>query len=168
MKNKNNIYFALAILIVVILFISSSETYKQQTSVPFLEKYLADKPFENWLSHVSFSYAGQDESFEQVGYFKLVEFFIRKAAHFTTYFLMASFLFLGLKNKIKKWRYSAIIAISFAAVYASLDEFHQSLTGGRSPLVQDVVLDTIGATMGVLLTLLILTLYNRKKVNKLN
>ncbi|MHC9532393.1 VanZ family protein [Dellaglioa sp. L3N] len=166
MKNKNNIYFILAILIIIILFISSSETYKQQTSIPFLEKYLANKPFENLISHISFNYAGEDESFQNVGYFKLVEFFIRKGAHFTTYFLMASFLFLGLKNKIKKWRYSGLIAVACAAVYASLDEFHQSLTGGRTPLVQDVVLDTIGATIGVLLTLLILTLYQRRKAQK--
>ncbi|MDK1727101.1 VanZ family protein [Dellaglioa algida] len=166
MKNKNNIYFALAVLIIVILFISSSETYKQQTSVPFLEKYLANKPFENWLSNVSFSYAGQVESVQQVGYFKFVEFFIRKAAHFMTYFLMAGFIFLGLKNRIKKWRYSGFIAIACAAIYASFDEFHQSLTGGRSPLVQDVILDTIGATAGVLLTILIVTLYHRRKTRK--
>lgn len=166
MKNKNNIYFFLAFLIIVILFISSSETYKQQTSIPFLEKYLAGKPFESMLSHISFSYAGADESFNHVGYFKLVEFFIRKTAHFMTYFFMASFIFLGVKNKIKYWRYSGLIAVACAALYAGLDEIHQSFTGGRTPLIQDVLLDTIGATTGVILTILILIYYRHKKAKE--
>lgn len=35
--------------------------------------------------------------------------------------------------------------------YAALDEFHEMLTGGRTPLFQDVILDGIGALTGILL-----------------
>ncbi|WP_162542968.1 VanZ family protein, partial [Klebsiella pneumoniae] len=41
-----------------------------------------------------------------------------------------------------------------ATGYAGLDEFHQMMTGGRTPMFQDVMLYSIGAlTSGVLCVL---------------
>lgn len=70
-------------------------TYHQQTSVPFLEKYLTGKPFETFLERFSLDYSGSEISIQAVGYYKFLEFFIRKGAHFGTYFLLGSFLYLG-------------------------------------------------------------------------
>ncbi len=81
-----------------ILFISSSMTYQQQTSVPFLEKYLSFKPFERQLSQISFTYAGQTISIATSGYYKFVEFFMRKAAHFFIYLALGVFFCISLKN----------------------------------------------------------------------
>ena len=72
----------------ILLFISSSMTYKEQSSVPFLQKYLTSQPFKDILSQVSFSYGHSVISIKEVGYYKFVEFFIRKLAHFSTYFVM--------------------------------------------------------------------------------
>ena len=38
-------------------------------------------------------------------------------------------------------------AIVACALYAMLDEFHQSFVPGRDPLLQDVILDTLTATL---------------------
>ncbi len=47
---------------------------------------------------------------------------------------------------------------------AAFDEFHQGLTGGRSPLVADVILDSFGALVAILITVLVVFLI--KKHNK--
>ncbi|KRN08712.1 VanZ family protein [Liquorilactobacillus mali KCTC 3596 = DSM 20444] len=133
-----------------ILFISSSMTYKQQTSVPFLEKYLSGEPFKNILGGVSFDYATEKISIAEVGYFKFVEFFLRKGAHFFFYFLMGTFLYLGLKKRLKSILLTVVTAFLATVGYAALDEFHQMITGGRTPLFQDVILDGIGAIVGIL------------------
>ena len=36
-----------------------------------------------------------------------------------------------------------------AVVYAATDEYHQSFTPGRAPLVTDVIIDSLGAAIGV-------------------
>lgn len=157
------LFLSLAFLIMLILFISSSMTYEQQTSVPFLEKYLANQPFKETLSWIHFKYATGEVSISSLGYYKFVEFFIRKEAHFGTYFLMGLFLYLGLPYKLK-WR--VILVVLGAFFYASFDEFHQMLTGGRTPLFQDVMLDTFGAIVGILIALLCRYIFCSKKVAK--
>ncbi|WP_057876468.1 VanZ family protein [Liquorilactobacillus aquaticus] len=148
-KPSANTYLLLALLIMIILFVSSSMTYQQQTSVPFLEKYFANKPFDQFLSRFSFKYANEIISINKIGYFKFVEFFIRKGAHFTIYMGLGAFLAAGLKPRLKSIFLTIIISSLSAIGYAALDEFHQMLTGGRTPLFQDVVLDGVGALFGV-------------------
>ncbi|WP_057770931.1 VanZ family protein [Lactobacillus selangorensis] len=146
----------------LILFYSSSMTYHQQTSVPFLEKYLANEPLKGWLSQFSFTYAGTVESVKTVGYFKFVEFFIRKAAHFGTYFLFGLFGYLFLQPKLQNRFITMIVTYLAATGYAALDEFHQMLTGDRTPLFQDVILDSLGALTAILLVML----FSRRKLKK--
>lgn len=152
-----------ALGVILILYVSSSMTYKQQTSVPFLEHYLTTRPFEDSLSHISFEYAGKTISIQQVGYFKFVEFFIRKGAHFGTYFLLGMLLYLGLMQFIKKYWFAGTVSLVLSAMYACFDEFHQYLTGDRTPLVQDVILDSCGALCGILLSLLVTFLVLRRR-----
>ncbi|RKW25550.1 MAG: VanZ family protein, partial [Granulicatella sp.] len=47
--------------------------------------------------------------------------------------------------------WSLMIAIFITVLYAITDEFHQGLTPGRTPLMQDVVLDSFGGIFGALL-----------------
>ena len=141
-------FIILAFVMMLILFISSSMTYHQQTSVPFLEKYLTGKPFEAFLERFSLDYAGSEISIQAVGYYKFLEFFIRKGAHFGTYCL------LGIKDRMNiKWL-AAFLCVLASLGYAATDEFHQMLTGDRTPLFQDVMLDGTGALCGILLCIL--------------
>ncbi len=50
---------------------------------------------------------------------------------------------------------TAILAWLSATGYAGLDEFHQMMTGGRTPMFQDVMLDSIGALTAVILCVLL-------------
>ena len=80
---------------------------------------------------------------------KLGNFLIRKAAHFTIYFVMG----LGLtgvfhfQKKVPAW----LPALVLGALFAATDEFHQSFTG-RTAMVEDVVLDSCGVAVGCLVS----------------
>ncbi|WP_281164326.1 VanZ family protein [Liquorilactobacillus sicerae] len=154
-KNDTRLYLLLALLVMGGLFISSSMTYQQQTSVPFLEKYLSFKPFEHQLSQISFTYAGQTISIAASGYYKFVEFFMRKAAHFFIYLALGAFFVLALRTRLKNNLLTIFVCTLMSLGYAALDEFHEMLTGDRTPLFQDVILDGFGALTGILLVMLI-------------
>ena len=152
---NGNFYLGIALIVMLVLFISSSQTYAQQSQVSFLEKFLPGQPFKERLSTISFTYAGSPISVKAVGYFKFVEFFIRKGAHFFTYFVLGGSFFLGLFPKMKLYLLTGFISILAATGYAGLDEFHQMLTGGRTPLFQDVALDCLGAATAVVIVMLV-------------
>ena len=124
-------------------------TYKEQTTVPLMERLLQSEPFKPFLSTIHFDYAGETQSVAEVGYFKFVEFFIRKGAHVTIFFLLGLGLtqgtFMYQKNR---WLHWPLVTLSCTGI-AAFDEFHQMLTGGRTPLFQDVMLDTVAAAIAV-------------------
>lgn len=164
LKKSEKWYWSLVVVIEGILFYSSSMTYKQQTSVPFLERYLgSSKPFYNFLNGISFNYAGKIQSIKNDGYYHFVEFFIRKGAHFGIYFLLGIFIFMSLytyfyKNNLLR----IIVPWMFTTGLAAFDEFHQGLTGGRSPLVDDVILDSTGALIGIIIVFIFMILLSRR------
>lgn len=165
LKN-GNIYLIVAFVMMGILFYSSSQTYEQQSSIPVLEKILKNEPFKEALSGVSFMYGDSPVSIKDSGYFKFVEFFIRKAAHFGTYFILGSSLFMALIPRIKHLGLALLYAWLAATGYAALDEFHQMLTGGRSPMFEDVVLDSSGALFACFICIFFFWFSNRKKPKK--
>lgn len=163
---KDNLYIVLALAIMAILFYSSSQPYEEQSITPMLDQLLAKEPLKNLLSPIHFSYANSEISIQALGYSKFVEFFIRKAAHFGTYFLLALFWFLGLKNKLASQGLAIFISWLLATGYAAMDEFHQGITPNRTPLLQDIQLDSIGAATGIILAVLFFTFYKRNYKSK--
>ena len=131
--------FVLAILL--LLFFSSGQTYEQQTMVPSLKEWLPNKPLEGVLSMLQIPYWGITVSVEERGYYYFVEFLLRKAAHFFTFGLLAVSIYFVLPAS----RFRIFFALLGTAVIAIGDEYHQSLTGGRTASWYDVLLDTAGA-----------------------
>ena len=83
------------------------------------------------------------------------QFYIRKAAHITEYFLLAMSVSLPLYvYKIRGFKLS-ILATLFCVIYALLDEYHQSFTYGRSAQLRDVGIDSIGIIAGVIVVRII-------------
>jgi len=160
---NGNAYLVIAIVVMAILFYSSSQTYEQQSTIPFLEKTLKNEPFKKSLMGISFNYGGAPVSISASGYFKFVEFFIRKSAHFVTYFILGGSFFLGINPRAKNLAISFLFSWLSATGYAALDEFHQMITGGRSPLFQDVILDSSGAFLSCLILVGCFLWINRKK-----
>ena len=78
------------------------------------------------------------------------EFVVRKGAHMFSYCLLAVLLFMSIYEKdIKK---AIIIAFIGTFLYACSDEFHQLFIPGRSGEFRDVMIDSLGSTIGLILT----------------
>ncbi len=86
-------------------------------------------------------------------------FLIRKAAHVTEYAILGVLLWRALRRglPIPGWsweRKTAAVAWSLATLYAATDEIHQSFVPSRTGQIQDVLIDSGGAALGLLLVFL--------------
>jgi VanZ family protein len=83
--------------------------------------------------------------------FAPIHFFIRKAAHFTEYFVFCVLLFRGVRGNRSGWRWTwALAALAMAAGYAALDEVHQAFVLSRTASPLDSLLDSTGAFVATL------------------
>lgn len=152
--------FLFLLAIIAVLFVSSGQTYEQQSIVPTLQTLLPDKPLENQLTKLHVPYWGTTISVEERGYYYFVEFLLRKSAHFFIFGLLA----LAVYYVLPKFRQRTAVAFMITVGFAMADEYHQSLTGGRTASVQDVILDASGAiTFLLIFRLLHLALSGRKR-----
>lgn len=83
-------------------------------------------------------------------YMDTAEFYVRKAAHFTEYFVFGALLTLPLFLYGVPSRRIVPYAGCIAFLYSVTDELHQFASPGRTPQVRDVVIDTAGALIGIL------------------
>ena len=89
--------------------------------------------------------------------------FVRKTAHFIEFGTLGFSLAMMVWSARKICRYVHVAdAFLISLTIAVSDEFIQSFTG-RGSAVADVVLDFIGASFGILITLLAVYVPNRKK-----
>ena len=80
---------------------------------------------------------------------------IRKTGHITEYAILGMTLTAFLCTfKIKK-RNITYTVIILGMIYAITDEIHQIFTPDRTPLVKDVIIDTIGVAIGVMIIMVI-------------
>lgn len=78
-------------------------------------------------------------------------FIVRKCGHFSEYFLLFLFSYNVSKLYYSKGR-AKLYAIIFVFLYACTDEIHQSFIPGRGPGFRDVLIDTFGGTVGLIIT----------------
>ena len=85
-------------------------------------------------------------------------FILRKSAHFTEYAALGALLFRAFRSGDPvRWRIKwAFQSFVFAAVWALLDEFHQTYTGKRGGSIWDSLLDSSG-TLFILVAIWIIT-----------
>ena len=93
-----------------------------------------------------------------------MQFFVRKTAHVTEYFLLTLSMFLPLRVWIPKSTSSEsrnsfllrylLPAFLLSVLCAAADEFHQSFVPGRCGTPIDVLVDSIGVTLACILLLL--------------
>ena len=86
---------------------------------------------------------------------RAVQAAVRKSSHVTEYSVLAVLIWRARrrpgKNDPRPWsRREAAFAIGLSGAYAVTDEFHQWFVPSRGASAGDVLLDTLGATAGVL------------------
>lgn len=151
----------LAFLVLLMLFISSSMTYHEQEMKPgFIHTHLHF--IEEIVGNLNIYYAGHwHNKVSDGGVAGMTQFFVRKLAHFTSYFFLGIFSYLGLR-RVFKVNWMAPMFIWFATIaFAAFDEYHQYLTGDRTPSVHDVMLDGAGALVGIVICIIILAIKNK-------
>lgn len=88
---------------------------------------------------------------ERVMSFEALDHIVRKFAHGTIYLVLGVGLTgvaIAQKTKLIAW----IVPLTGMAL-AMMDEFHQSFVPGRGPSMRDVLIDTLGVCLGMLLVL---------------
>ncbi len=93
---------------------------------------------------------------------------VRKNAHFFNYLLLGIFVINAIRatgvNKKKAIIWTLLICI----LYASSDEIHQMFVPGRGPQVKDVLIDTMGALVGLVIFMVINEGIKKRKKFKRN
>ncbi len=83
--------------------------------------------------------------------FGVWDIFAKKGGHLTGYALLAAAWSRGLDQGVGSRRKILLLSIVYSALYACSDEFHQIFVPGRTALLSDVGIDTIGAALGAAL-----------------
>lgn len=89
---------------------------------------------------------------------------IRKIAHFSIYTLVGFLLMSLVSTYNLKENRRIIISLCIGVLYATSDEIHQLFIPGRAGQITDVMLDSMGVLLGILLVLTVLEVY--RKINR--
>ena len=93
---------------------------------------------------------------------------VRKMGHFSEYMILGFFSFSYLSNIFMKvnshrnYKKTAILSQIFSVVYASTDEFHQTFVVGRDGNIIDVLIDSSGALVGIMISSIMYFLIMKK------
>ena len=93
----------------------------------------------------------------------IASFIVRKTAHVTEYMILYILIFrvVTLYFNTKK---SKLIALLCMFLYASTDEIHQLFVPGRSGMVRDVFIDSIGGIIGIGITFIYENIKKKKSL----
>lgn len=118
-----------AIAWAIVIFVMSMDAFSAQHTASFFE------PILRWF------WPGLTKA-----QFVFIHHLIRKAAHFTEYFVFCLLLYRAVRGTQTGWRWTwAIAAFFFAAGYSILDEVHQAFVASRGASAYDSLLDSTGA-----------------------
>ena len=88
----------------------------------------------------------------KVNIIEKLQFIVRKSAHFIGYMILgilASGLILQYENINKKYPLAFLICV----IYAISDEIHQLFVPGRAGQVRDVLIDSAGGLLGIIIVM---------------
>src|SRR5437016_580833 len=80
------------------------------------------------------------------------QFIVRKAGHVSEYAILATFLWRALRRAACRERRMSILFVGawlVCAIFAASDEFHQSFVPSRTASANDVIIDALGAFIGL-------------------
>ena len=91
------------------------------------------------------------------------QFIVRKSAHVILFCLLSVLCFIVIYEIKKSVKISTLVSFSITFIYACIDEIHQLFIPGRGSQIKDVLIDSIGAIIGLIVINLIFILKNRIK-----
>jgi len=91
------------------------------------------------------------------------EMLLRKAAHLFIFAVLGALFCLALSSHLKKKSYVFLFSVLLGIIYAVSDEIHQHFVPGRSFLLKDILIDSIGVIIGAGVIILIMFLISKIK-----
>ena len=158
MKRKRVWRIVSVALIVVWAVVIFSFSAQPDTESSEISGHVSYRIVKMWNQVFGLKHSGPE--LEQMA--QKIEYPVRKAAHMSEYAVLALLIFQALTAFDRK-KNRGCMALGITAAYAATDEFHQMITGDRTPLFQDVMLDGTGALCGILLCILCELIYLRVK-----
>ena len=140
---KKSIFIVLLVLWMGFIFSMSCENAEESsnTSGQTIKVVLSTVPeFEKQPEEV------------KVNIIEELQFIVRKSAHFIGYMILgilASGLILQYENINKKYPLAFLICV----IYAISDEVHQLFVPGRAGQVRDVLIDSAGSLLGIIIVM---------------
>ena len=101
-------------------------------------------------------------------------FIIRKTAHFSLYLILGLLSFLNIMAYKLPFALKPILSLGFSSAYSISDEIHQKFVEGRSCELRDILIDILGAIVGIALVSIIFLIkkggrkMRKKELLKLN
>jgi VanZ family protein len=80
-----------------------------------------------------------------------IQLVVRKCAHVTEYAILAALFYRALRQNQPRPGRTFALSFFIAAVFAALDEFHQSFVASRTGSPWDVLIDCTGALAGLVI-----------------
>ena len=136
---KKTLYVLLNIICLVAIYYLSSMNNKETNSLSKGIVYKSIEIIEN-ITH---------KEYDKKSIVNKLNYPIRKCAHFTLFLLLGVCIYLLLNAFNINNRF--IISIVLCFVFACLDETHQIFTSGRTPLLLDIIIDSIGSIVGIVI-----------------
>lgn len=138
MVNRRNIAYVLVIVWMMVIFgLSAQVRDKSDRLSSGITKVVVD--------------TAKKVSPEKKLNFNKVNHIIRKNAHFFAYLVLGMLLMVAaMCSGIKGYR-AVTWALFICVVYAISDEIHQAFVPGRGPGVKDVIIDSAGAIVGIII-----------------
>lgn len=115
-----------------------------------------DAGSSSWTNWLIYSFLQKFWTTLQWEPFAEVMFHVRKGMHVVTYFGFALLLLRALRTQFETAPLGrlAVVAVVIAAALGAADEIHQSMVPSRTGSPWDVLLDTTGAVLAAILTVL--------------
>lgn len=137
------------IAMVGLIFWFSSQTYEQQSIKPQLATLVNKLQLDSYIPHFRFRFGDTVVDTSRGGTEGVLEFFLRKLAHFVEY-LALSLVFIRALRMTLRWslRKCGIWVGTACVLYAVSDELHQFFSKHRTPTWEDVIIDALGVIAG--------------------
>ena len=152
------IFWVITVGIMVIVFLNSAKDATQSSAI---STAFTEQLFSVFVP----DYGSMDEA-SQLSLITEMQFFIRKSAHFLSYFAMGLFCILAYNTYELSLRNKLLFSAATCVAFAISDEIHQLFVPGRSGEIRDVLIDTAGILLATLTVAAIIYLNKRRREKK--
>ena len=150
-------FFTFCCMVLIFCFSAQDASESDKTSDSFTVKV---------LSTVSSKFNDLDKE-KQAEVVDSLAFPVRKAAHFSIYFVLGIFSALTfISVKRIKFYYNSLFAFLLCAFYSVSDEIHQYFVKGRSCEIRDMLIDSGAALLAVIIITAVIKIEREKKYAK--